>query len=60
MNASNSEKRAYVVPAGMVTSWICAFGELREHVESVGSSSTVRSSVVAATSPRAVAENVPV
>ena len=59
VNASNSEKRAYVVPAGTTTSCLSAFGELSEHVESVGSSDTVSALVVAATRPRAVAENAP-
>ncbi len=59
VNSSNSEKRAYVVPAGTTTSCFCAFGELSEHVESVGSSSTVRDVVTAGTSPRAAAANGP-
>ncbi len=40
-SASNSENRAYVVPAGTVTGISCALGEVSEQVLSVGSSATV-------------------
>ena len=59
-SASNSANRAYVVPAGTETSTFWAFGELNEHVESVGSSSTVPGVRVGRTSPRGVALNGPV
>ena len=59
-SASNSENRAYVVPAGTATGISWALGESSEQVLSVGSSATVPGVTAAGTSPRAVAVNGPV
>ena len=54
------QREACIRRAGRTaTSCFCAFGKLGEHVESVGSSSTVRDSVTAGTRPRAAAANGP-
>src|SRR5512143_2255667 len=58
-SASNSENRAYVVPAGTTTGIRTALGDVNEHVLLVGSSSTVPAVMAAGIRPRAVAVKAP-
>ncbi len=59
-SASNSENRAYVVPAGIFTGTSLAFGVVNEHEPLVGSSATVSAVIAGGIRPRAAAVNGPV